>query len=137
MLCGSTRFRTEFEDASRHLALAGKIVLSVAGFWQSGAAQFAGEHPGVLDELHRWKIDLADRVLVINPGGYIGVSTARELSYAGSLMKPIDYLVQPAQDWCPIHQVHDGCPPVVIDVPGISTDGGCGATGVRHRDRAR
>lgn len=43
------------------------------------------EGPGVaaaLDELHLRKIDLADEVLVINVGGYIGESTRREIAYA-------------------------------------------------------
>lgn len=25
-----------------------------------------------------------------------------------------------SSDWCPFHKQHDGCPPVVIDVPGES-----------------
>jgi hypothetical protein len=35
-----------------------------------------------LDELHLRKIDLADRVLVLNVGGYIGDSTRSEINYA-------------------------------------------------------
>ena len=42
------------------------------------------------------KIDLADRVLVINPGGYIGTSTRSEIEYAEWYEKPIDYLEPPA-----------------------------------------
>ncbi|WP_331276059.1 hypothetical protein [Streptomyces sp. Qhu-G9] len=45
----------------------------------------------VLDDLHLRKIDLADEVLIVNPGGYIGDSTAREIEYARSLGKPIRY----------------------------------------------
>jgi hypothetical protein len=36
----------------------------------------------MLDELHLSKIDLADEVLILNCGGYVGESTLRELAYA-------------------------------------------------------
>ena len=38
------------------------------------------------------KIDLADRVFILNVGGYIGDSTRSEIAYAKKLKKPIDYL---------------------------------------------
>lgn len=47
----------------------------------------------VLDELHLRKIDLADDVFVINPGGYIGDRTRIEIDYALSVGKPVKYLV--------------------------------------------
>jgi hypothetical protein len=45
-----------------------------------------------LDELHLRKIDLADSVYVLNVGGYIGSSTQKEIEYAQSKDKPIEYL---------------------------------------------
>lgn len=45
----------------------------------------------MLDMLHLRKIDLADRVLVINPGGYIGESTSREIAYARANGKPVSF----------------------------------------------
>jgi hypothetical protein len=51
--------------------------------------------PGVkemLDDMHLRKIDMADEVMVINPGGYIGQSTRREIEYAKSVGKPVNYL---------------------------------------------
>ena len=44
-----------------------------------------------LDALHLRKIDLADRVLVVNPGGYIGESRSREIAYARATGKPISF----------------------------------------------
>lgn len=44
-----------------------------------------------LDALHLRNIDLADRVLVVNPGGYIGESTSREIVYAHATGKPISF----------------------------------------------
>lgn len=45
----------------------------------------------MLDMLHLRKIDLADRVLVINPGGHIGESTGKEIAYAGANGKPVSF----------------------------------------------
>jgi hypothetical protein len=45
-----------------------------------------------LDELHKRKIDLADEVLILNVGGYIGESTGRELAYAREHGKIVRFL---------------------------------------------
>ena len=77
----------------------GRIVLTV-GFYPH-APQAHGEGVGAtseqkvaLDELHKRKIDLSDRVLVLNVGGYIGDSTRGEIQYARHIVGiPVDYLV--------------------------------------------
>jgi len=54
-----------------------------------------GEQEGVahiMDELHLRKIEMADKVFVINHNGYIGERTSFELEYAKSLNKEIAYL---------------------------------------------
>ncbi len=96
-LCGSTRFKPEFEAAAKDLTLRGKIVLSV-GFFGHCEPEFpAPETKSMLDALHLRKIDLADWVLVINPGGYIGESTAREIRYARQMEKQVCYLENEAE----------------------------------------
>lgn len=87
-LCGSTRFYPQFQEANYQETMAGRIVLTV-GFYPHSSEQAHGETIGItplqkaeLDALHLRKIDLADEVLVLNVGGYIGQSTAREISYA-------------------------------------------------------
>ncbi|MEV5960987.1 hypothetical protein AB0L70_04440 [Kribbella sp. NPDC051952] len=45
-----------------------------------------------LGELHLRRIDLADEVRIVNPGGYIGETTRREIAYAEALGKPVTYL---------------------------------------------
>jgi hypothetical protein len=44
-----------------------------------------------LEELHLRRIDLADEVRIVNPGGYIGEATRREIAYANALGKPVTY----------------------------------------------
>lgn len=101
VLCGSTRFYDAFQRANFEQTMAGRIVLSV-GFYAGSPDRMAQEHgEGVgitpdekdaLDDLHKRKIDLADRVLVLNVGGYIGESTRSEIDYALAHGKPVDYL---------------------------------------------
>ena len=94
-LCGSTRFMDAFFEAGWNYTLLGYIVLSV------GVCKHAKDHGGealgqavvdMLDELHLRKIDLAEEVMILNVGGYIGKSTQKELDYAKKSGKCIIYL---------------------------------------------
>ncbi|KFO67836.1 hypothetical protein ER57_07845 [Smithella sp. SCADC] len=89
-LCGSTRFRSEFTEANRRETMAGRIVVAPGVFAHSGD-QLTEDDKQRLDELHFRKIDMADSVLVVNPGGYIGDSTRREIDYAHRTGKPVAY----------------------------------------------
>ncbi|MEU2965906.1 hypothetical protein ABZ687_13125 [Streptomyces ardesiacus] len=86
-ICGSTRFVDEMRAVNRDLTLAGVIVVA------PGEADelITDKQKKALDALHLRKIDLADRVLVVNPGGYIGESTSREIDYAQATGKPISF----------------------------------------------
>jgi hypothetical protein len=98
-LCGSTRFSAAFRDANLRETLDGKIVLSIGCDMRNDDDIF-GHLPEEeinaikerLDQLHLRKIDLADEVLILNVGGYIGQSTARELAYARANGKRIRFL---------------------------------------------
>lgn len=81
-LCGSTRFKEEFLAQQKRLTLEGKIFLTVGFFGHVDEVKPTIEEKLLLDELHLRKIDLADEILVINPGHYIGESTRREILYA-------------------------------------------------------
>ncbi|MFF8329198.1 hypothetical protein [Rhodococcus qingshengii] len=96
VLCGSTRFWEQFAEAALYETAAGRIVLAPGcnlrephPLWAT--PEKADRVKRMLDTLHLRKIDLADDVLVVNPGGYIGDSTRREIDYARSLGKPIRY----------------------------------------------
>lgn len=101
-LCGSTRFMEAFRAASLAETIAGNIILSIgcdtknaADLMALGGFTEATKHK--LDELHKRKIDLADEILVINFGGYIGESTRSEIGYAKAAAKTIRYLEPPAE----------------------------------------
>ena len=94
-LCGSTRFKAEFERAVWEESLAGNIVLTVACFPHSDP-ELSWVHDSELkpklDVLHLRKIDLSDEILVLNVGQYTGYSTQREIVYAKCHGKRIRYL---------------------------------------------
>ncbi len=92
-LCGSTRFKELFLEAQKRLTLEGNIVISVGLFGHSGDEEVWT--PGtkeMLDNMHKRKIDMADAIYVINPGGYIGESTRSEIEYAKANGKKVLYL---------------------------------------------
>jgi hypothetical protein len=98
VLCGSTRFYDTYQDANYRETMAGRIVLSV-GFYPRAAVLAHGAGVGctpeqkiALDALHFRKIEMADEVLILNVGGYVGESTAREIAHARSLGKRIRWL---------------------------------------------
>lgn len=91
-LCGSTRFPDAFVRATREETLAGRIVLSVGLFGHQEGIDMGGPVKAALDALHLRKIDLADEVLFLNVGGYMGESTRRELAYAKTRGKRIRFL---------------------------------------------
>lgn len=90
-LCGSTRFKEEFERVNRELTLAGNIVISVGCFGHAGDV-FTDEQKTMLDDIHKRKIDMADAIYVINKDHYIGLSTQSEIQYAVNHGKKIIYL---------------------------------------------
>ncbi len=98
-LCGSTRFMEQFFNSGWDETMKGKIVLSVGVNlkMETPDGGHVGEAMGnevkeMLDELHKRKIDMADEVLVLNVGGYIGDSTRSEIEYAKAHGKPVRYL---------------------------------------------
>lgn len=92
-LCGSTRFKEHFLAAQKRLTLEGKIVISVGLFGHAGDDEVWTEGTKeMLDDMHKRKIDMADEVFVINPGGYIGSSTRSEIAYAMEHGKAVVYL---------------------------------------------
>lgn len=90
-LSGSTRFRAEFEAATAELTLDDRIVLSVGVYGHADGLELSEEVKARLDALHLRKIDLADAVVVIAPGDYVGESTRREITYAQAAGKLVVY----------------------------------------------
>jgi 3-dehydroquinate dehydratase len=97
-LCGSVRFKAEFEQMNKELTLANWIVLAPGAFvhdWLHSGMKESDEKKKRLDRLHREKISMSDSIVVINPGGYVGKSTQHEIDYAISIDKQILWLNPP------------------------------------------
>ena len=78
-LCGSTRFKDDFYRVQKELTLKGNIVISVGLFGHSGDEEvWTAGTKEMLDDMHFSKIDMADEIYVVNPGGYVGESTERD-----------------------------------------------------------
>jgi hypothetical protein len=96
-LCGSTKFEAEFAEVNQRLTMEGCVVISLGMFslpdvpdydWTADNFDLKGRLGGV----HLQKIRMADEVYIVDPRGYVGESTRREIAYAESLGKPVRYL---------------------------------------------
>lgn len=94
VICGSTRFMTEMNEADLRETTAGHIVVK-PGFDMKSPHGLRSDPADAdalrvrLGDLHRAKIRLADEVLVV--GDHIGDSTRAEIAYARSLGKPVQF----------------------------------------------
>lgn len=94
-LCGSTRFKEAWYEENKRLTYEGHIVLGVGDLNPNAPDTNVPVDPELkseLDALHLDKIDLADEVLVLNVGGYVGESTRREVLHAWARGKVIRWL---------------------------------------------
>lgn len=92
-LCGSTRFIEQFNDANFWLTIHGHVVLSLGTFLHPdddhAIRDIVMARKAQLDELHRYKIDMSDAIMVIDVDGYAGESTMSEVEHAIRKGKPV------------------------------------------------
>ena len=97
-ISGSTRFIENIAVAAWEFEKRGILALGMhllPAWYEGVSAHHQGEAEGVaetLDALHLRKIEMCDRLFVVNVSGYIGDSTRREIEYAKKLGKPVEYL---------------------------------------------
>lgn len=91
-LCGSTKFKREYEALNRQLSLEGNVVYSVAFFGHADNVPLTKEQKETLDRVHKAKIDNSDAIFVIDVEGYIGESTRSEIEHAERTGKTVKYL---------------------------------------------
>jgi hypothetical protein len=94
-ICGSTRFKEQYEEVNRILELNDWAVLTVASYFHkeqdSKLRSWIKKNKRQLDRLHLSKIDISQAVVIIDVGGYIGSSTRSEIQHAKRRKKPIYY----------------------------------------------
>lgn len=91
-LCGSTKFKREFEAINKQLTLEGNVVYSVAFFAHADNEPLTEDQKKKLDEVHKLKIDNSDAIFVIDVDAYIGDSTRSEIRHAEDTGKGVFYL---------------------------------------------
>lgn len=102
-LCGSTRFKDQFQEWNHKLALAGHTVYSLSLFAREAADAGKEGHPTIseseqvtLDLVHLDKILNSDAIVVIDVDCYTGFSTKREIEWA-RMQKKYVYWITPHQ----------------------------------------
>ena len=92
-LCGSLRFKEEMMKVAIDLELQGNCVLTPVYPISDDKDDFTEEEAKVLDEMHRYRIDLADIVYIVNKDGYIGKSVKSEIEYSKEKNKEIKFMI--------------------------------------------
>ena len=110
-LCGSTRFKTHFEEWNHKLAISGHTVYSLSLFareesdkGKDGYLTITDQEKITLDLVHLDKILNSDAIVVIDVGGYTGFSTKREIQWArmqGKKVYWISPVPTPPDNWTP------------------------------------
>jgi len=94
-LCGSIRFKREFEEMNALLTFEGWIVLCVGIFVHDENNKTIKaeikKKKNMLDTLHKEKIEMSQFIIIINKDGYIGKSIGEEIKYAEEIGKSVYY----------------------------------------------
>lgn len=90
-LCGSTRFKNEFEMVAKELTLRGHIILNLGCFEKTDGGNYNNNQKRMFEKMHKARIDLSTAVMVINKDNYIGESTQKEIDYAKATNKEVYY----------------------------------------------
>jgi len=88
------RFADEIARLGAELTLAGHVVLAPVPLDPSRPLDEGAR--ARLGQVHLRKVAMADEVLVVNVGGYVGESTRAEIEHARSLGIAVRFLEPPA-----------------------------------------
>ena len=91
-MIGSTRFQNTFIEKCWELSAKG-FVVTLPNFRPATQMAKGFDIPEeILEDIGFKRIDMADKVYVVNEDGYIGDSTRKEIAYAKSIGKNIKYM---------------------------------------------
>lgn len=91
-LCGSTKFKKDFELVNMWLTLNGILVYTLSCFAQSDGHSFSQSDLDILELVQYNKIESSMGVLIIDVDGYVGKGTKKEIAFAKDRGKNIHYL---------------------------------------------
>lgn len=90
-IIGSSKFKPAILGVTQRYTLQGKIVINHGFFHHQDLVPISDKQKDDLDTLMLRKVDLADRVHVVNINGYIGKSTQAAIEYARITRKRITF----------------------------------------------
>ncbi len=93
VLCGSSRFEREIRAIGEREALKGNVVLGAWSFVP--AERLTAEILQGLERAHIQMMHMADEVMVVAPGGYIGRGTRREMEWGERCGKRVTIVHMP------------------------------------------
>lgn len=115
-LCGSTRFKDQFQEWNSKLSLSGHTVYSLGLFGREatdsgkeGNLTFTESEKVTLDLVHLDKILNSDAIVVIDVDGYTGFSTKREIQWARMQNKKIHWITPHWTEPRPLGDTWAGC----------------------------
>lgn len=98
-LVGSTKFKDLWQDTARKLYQEGAIVLTTHVFSHADGFELSADKQREYDAKYLQQIDISDAILVLNKGGYIGLSAWDEIFYAMAHRKAV-YFLYPLSEEC-------------------------------------
>lgn len=93
-LIGSPKFRNEFQSAARAFSLDGEIVLTPNVYSDTDGINARDQE--TLHQAALQRIQMADKVFVVNPNNRMTENVYREVEFAESLGRRVTYLETPA-----------------------------------------
>ena len=96
-LCGSDRFKEEFDFVQKQLEDSGHVVYALSDLGiKTKLTELQSRHAKkILNDLGLFKVEMCDAITIINENGYIGADTAIEINRAKKLGKKIYYFSTP------------------------------------------
>lgn len=92
-ICGSFRFTDDMLMKKKELEREHDIVLMPNMYFsKEEIAEMDEWHIQILHEVHNRKMKISDYIFVVNPGGYIGKDTKREIDWAMEHNIPVEYM---------------------------------------------
>jgi hypothetical protein len=98
-ICGSLKFIEEMKFYAEKLELEGNCVLTII-YPTKDKEKYTSDEIHFLQMAHYKKIDLSDKIFVINKNGYIGEAVKAEIEYAKLKHKESIYMENNKKKWC-------------------------------------
>lgn len=88
-ICGSMKFKHEMQDIAYNLEVSKGYAVIQCVYGNSDNEVITSIDKDLISKIHFKKIEISDAIYVVNPNGYVGESTKKEIEFAKKLNKEI------------------------------------------------